>query len=126
MSEAINQWGEVLGPFYSDNALTRRGVEVNDALITLTTADGVTIYPHTQFNTLPDETLQPREAVLALWNNLIRPAITEGIIDEWTATGLLLQETPEHPSRADIIASDPTQVERVASSLAQAMARLRQ
>ena len=109
-----NSWNDVLGPFYSDTGLIKRGIAVSDDLIGLLVLDGEIIYPHAQFDILPDGTLQRREKVLELWNQLIRPAIEEGVIDGWTATGLLLQATPKHPSEAEIISADNSQADRVA------------
>lgn len=122
----LSAWNDVLGPFYSDTALLRRGIEVSDDLISLTTVEGTALYPHAQFDVLSDSALQRREKVLELWNKLVRPAIIEGVVDEWTATGLLLQATEGQPSIADTITKDPTQVERVATEIARSISRFRQ
>lgn len=122
----INPWNDVLGPFYAETGLRCRGIEESDDLIGLSTSDGATIFPHAQFDVLPDQKLQRREKVLDLWNTLIKPAIDEGIVDEWTASGLLLQGTKQHPSEADVIAKDETQAERVAIKISAALARFRQ
>ena len=124
-TNAPSLWNKVLGPFYSEEGLRRRGIEGVEGLIGLHTFDGVTVYPHAQFDLLPNQTLRRREAVLGLWNTRIQPAIDEGMVDEWTATGLLLQHTEKHPSKAEIIANDETQVERVAEAIAQTLSHLR-
>lgn len=125
MDSETNLWDAVLGPFYTDTYLDRYGVDMQD-LIDLHTADGGVVYPHAQFDVLNDGDLRRREPVLQLWNQLIRPAINEGFVDEWTATGLLLQETPDHPSRADEITADPSRIFDVTTSIQHAISRLRQ
>lgn len=121
-----NPWDDVLGPFYAETGLVKHGMVVADDLIGLSTIDGVTVYPHAQFDVLQDGTLHRREKVLELWNQLIRPAIDEGVVDEWTATGLLLQSTTEHPSEAEVISHDDSQVDRVAQQIARSINRFRQ
>ena len=120
-----NKWNDVLGPFYSAEGLERRGIEVSPDLIDLHTADGGVIYPHAQFD-VDGDTLQRREAVLGLWNQLIRLAIQEGCTDEWSATILLLQETDQHPSEASVIARDPSKIEEVAADIKRILNRWRQ
>ncbi len=121
-------WNGVLGPFYSELGLRRRGVRDATGLVGLTCADGAIVYPHAQFDLLPDQTLRPRKAVLELWNTLILPAIDAGIVDEWTATGLghLLQTTENNRPSADLISHDPTQVGKVAVSIRRTLSSLGQ
>ncbi|MGZ6004909.1 MAG: hypothetical protein ACXWLH_02045 [Candidatus Saccharimonadales bacterium] len=125
-STGVNPWNEVLGPFYVESGLQKHGISDTDGLIDLHTADGSVLYPHAQFDVLLDETLRRREKVIDLWNTLIRPAIDEGVVDEWTATGMLLQGTEENPSEAELITRDESRVERVAEEIAHALARFRQ
>lgn len=119
-------WNDVLGPFYAETGLTRHGIPITEDLIGLTTSDGETLYPHAQFDTLPDGSLQRREKVIQLWSQLIRPTVIEGVIDEWTATGVLLQVTNDSPSEAEIIAADDTQVDRVAQQITRSISHWRQ
>jgi hypothetical protein len=108
-----NPWDETLGPFFAESAIIRAGLSVED-LISLTTSDGVVVYPHAQFDELPNGQLRKREKVLVLWNTLIKPVIDRGVIDEWSATSFLLSGTPEHPSQADLISepnADPSLLE---------------
>ena len=121
-----NPWNRVLGPFYAETGLIERGITVTDDLIGLSTAERIVIYPHAQFDTLPDGNLYRREEVLELWNRLIRPAISEGVVDEWTATGLLLQSSEDRPSEAEVISRDTSQVQRVALQVMRAISRFRQ
>src|SRR3989338_8875236 len=121
-----NPWKDVLGPFYTETGLQKHGIEDVEGLIGLHVDDGSTLYPRDQFDVLPDQTLQRREKVIELWNTLIRPAIEEGLVDEWTATGMLLQGTEERPSEAEKIARDASQAERVAVEIAAAISRFRQ
>lgn len=112
---SINRWNRVLGPFYVASSLERRGIEVTGDLIDLSTGDGTTVYPNGQFDILDESRLQRREPVIELWNRLIRPEIEIGVVDGWTATGVLLQRTPGEPSPADKIAGGallPESVER--------------
>lgn len=95
-------------------------------LIALHAGDGSTVYPHAQFDVLLDDTLRRRDKVIGLWNTLIQPAIDEGIISEWTATGFLLQRSKEKQSEAERIAKDETQIHRVGEQIAKAIAGFRQ
>lgn len=119
-------WNDVLGPFYAETGLSKHGMAIKDDLIRLSTSDGETIYPHAQFDILPDGTLQRREQVIKLWNQLIRPAVTDGVVDEWTTTGVLLQSTHEHTSEAEIISADNSQVNRVTQQITRSISRWRQ
>lgn len=127
MSEiTMNPFNEVLGPFYVESSLRRNGIEHTDDLISLSTSDGEIVFPRAQFDVQISDTLVRREKVIELWNNLIRPAINDGIIDEWTATGLLLQGTEDRPSEADVISKDDTQTERVVIQISRAISRFSQ
>lgn len=121
-----NAWNEVLSPFYSESSLYMHGIDETEGLIALHTNDGSTVYPHGQFDVLADKSLRRRDDVLGLWNTLIQPAIDEGVVDEWTATGLLLQSTDERLSEAEIIAADDSQVDRVAQKISRTISRWRQ
>lgn len=121
-----NRWVEVLGPVYLESGLRQRGIEDVTRLIGLHTSDGDTIYPHAQFDILPDGTTRPREKVIELWNNLIVPAINEGIVDEYTATGLLLQGTEEKPSWAEKITIGEVSAEIVEKRIKETIGRFRQ
>ncbi len=121
---AASGWNRVLAPFYSAEGLESRGIAITEDLIDLHAGDDV-VFPHAQFDVNGDR-LHRREDVIRLWNELIRPAIHEGYVDEWTATALLLQETDEHPSRASEIAADPSKVDAVAVMIQQTLSHWRQ
>ncbi|HUD06690.1 MAG TPA: hypothetical protein VMR34_02285 [Candidatus Saccharimonadales bacterium] len=126
----ISVWNAVLGPFYARTALERWGIEPPyDDLIGLTTAEGSKVYPHAQFNLLPDGNLSRRQKVIELWNGLILPSIQLGDVDEWTSTGLLLQSTGGNPSRADIISSssvEQAEIDEIELRISRSLSRFRQ
>lgn len=111
MSEKSN-WGNVLGICYLPETLEAAGVPM-DGLIQLRTSDDFAIYPQDQFEVHDDGTIERREEVIALWNKYIQPAIDDGVVDAWTATGLLLQHSKDEPSQAELIAKDPAREARV-------------
>lgn len=121
----MSRWNDVLGPFYNGPGLERRGMEVTDDLIGLSTAEQNVVYPHAQFNIAEDGKLSRREPVIDLWNRLIVPAIEDGTTSEWTATGLLLRATAQHRSKADIITEDPSKLDEVARAIASTLERWR-
>lgn len=121
-----NSWDRALGPFYAESGLVRHGIQDTVGLIGIKTEEGSTVYPHGQFDVLPDQTLRRREKVLELWNSLIQPAIEKTIIDEYTAAALLLQGTEQQPSKAVIIANDETQADKIALQISNLLARFSQ
>lgn len=121
-----NAWNKVLGPFYSRQYLKRAGVRSTKDLIWLPTLETEVIYPHAQFDRQPDDSLQPKEPVIKLYNELFRPAIAEGIIDPYMAAEAMLYGGKEQLSKADIIMQDETQIERVAQDISRMLSRFRQ
>lgn len=121
----VSTWSDVLGPFYSEAYIERNGID-KEGLIGLTTGDGDVVYPHAQFDRQGDEIVGRREQVITLWSELIVPAIDEGVVDEWTATGLLLQSTPGNPSAAEQITEDPTLLVATEQMITNAIWRFRQ
>lgn len=125
MSQQMSPWNDVLGPFYNEQGLERRGIEITSDLISLPVEEGGLVYPHAQFDVEGDDRLSRREPVIELWNRLIAPAIEDGATTPWTATGLLLQATPRHKSKADIITEDPSRLDEIAQAIANTLERWR-
>ena len=110
-------WADAFGPVYLDGGLRRRGIENTEGLIYVNTSDNSKVYPQGQFDIQPDETLDsgerllPRAEVLKLYGSIIRPAIEEKIIDEYTITAWLFTVHPPLVSKADAIANNPANVD---------------
>lgn len=107
----LSPWSKAIGPVYTTESLPKHGIEISDDLIGLTTIDGHIVYPQAQFDVLPDNKLRKREAVLKLWNDYIRPAIEHRAVDGWTAGTLLFSRSDTEPSYADLVSSDPSEIQ---------------
>jgi len=119
-----NTWNKPLGPMYDATGLERRGIDITE-LIGLTLRNGTVLYPHAQFDEGPDGSVEPRKKVLELWRNLIAPEIKLGLIDEWTASGLLLQKPTDGPSVAEQIADGLIDPDDVAGDISEFFGELR-
>jgi hypothetical protein len=117
MSE-ISPWADAFGPVYLEGGLRRRGIENTDGLIYVNTSDHSKVYPQDQFDIQPDftlpasERLLPRTEVLKFYASIIRPAIEQKIIDEYTITAWLFNIHPPRVSKAKAIANNPANADR--------------
>lgn len=104
-----NPWN-IYGPYYSEDAVRSDGLEV-DRLVEVITVDGVKLYPSGQFDN-KSERLKPNTEITEVWNQTVRPAIAEGLIDGWTALGLFFHRHEDGRTRADILAAPASEEER--------------
>jgi hypothetical protein len=63
------------------------------------------------------ERLVPREKVLELWSTILRPAILEGIGDEYTYAAHIFHANPPRLSRSDQIAANPDTFDYISTRL---------
>ena len=105
-SKEKSPWNEVLGPFYADDGLQRRGLDpVGDkVLIKLETTDGVTVYPTRQFIEV-DGILETNPNVEQAW--LLLRDCSSGV---WTAASFLFSPEVYEDNEA------PTLLERLITS----------
>jgi hypothetical protein len=132
----ISQWKNGEGRLHSQATLEKSGIKITDDLIALTTEDGQLVYPEAQFTFSLGENgrrvVTPSKRILAVWNNLLKPAVRNGVVFEWSAAAFLLQpqgEIPDVPSLATTLASpyaSPDQIDEVWQRIYDALEEWRQ
>jgi hypothetical protein len=112
-------WYHAFGPGYLDAGLRRRGIEDMVGLISVSTVEGDKFYPQGQFAIEPDQSLDagerllPNTNLLKFYGEVIKPAIEDKIIDEYTITAWLFTVHPPLVSKAEAIANNPANVDGI-------------
>jgi|SRR5665213_3587788 len=125
-------WYNAFGPGYLNEGLRRRGIEDTIGLISISTADASQFYPQKQFDIEPNEGLDagevllPRAEVIKFYGDIIKPAIEEKIIDEYTITAWLFTVSPPRVSVAEAINNNPANADYFKQYLGDWFGRLRQ
>jgi len=125
-------WFNAFGPGYLDAGLRRRGIENTIGLISISTADASQFYPQKQFDIEPDESLDagerllPRAEVIRFYGEIIKPAIEEEIIADYTITAWLFTVSPPRVSVAEAINNNSANADYFKKYLDEWFGRLRQ